>query len=306
LVLGVAFGLPPSTIEPFVHSLRATAYRGRLGLIVAQCTESDLRAFQSLADFTVVIDHDYPRPGPQWLLAAMAWLRRTPGLRRLYPWAFFVWATAGRERESQARWERLEFTFEGLQSLRYKHYHDVIERIAPDAEEILLTDVRDVLFQADPFDREVAELEVVLEDPSMTLDDQPNNRRWLAGLYGPDALVALRGLTASCSGTVAGRRAGILRYLAEMRTAIGWRRRPLGSHDQGIHNYLLRNGQLGEPLIVENGSGRVLTMGGMARVRERSDGTVLNDDGSVPAVLHQYDRDPDRAARLLTRLGGRG
>jgi hypothetical protein len=306
LVLGVAFGLPASAIEPFVHSLRATGYRGRLGLILARCSENDLRAFQSLADFTVVIDELYPLPGPEWLLATMAWLRRTPGARRLYPAVFVAWATAGRERDSHTRWERLEFSLEGLQSLRYKHYYDVIERMAADADQILLTDVRDVLFQADPFDPDVAELEVVLEDPSMTLDDQPNNRRWLAGLYGPDVLVALRGLTASCSGTVAGQRAGILRYLAEMRAAISWRRRPLGSHDQGIHNYLLRNGQFGEPLIVENGSGRVLTMGGMTRVRERSDGTVLNEDGSVPAVLHQYDRDPDRAARLLARLGGQG
>jgi hypothetical protein len=79
-------------------------------------------------------------------------------------------------------------------------------------------------------------------------------------------------------------------------TAIVWRRRPLGSHDQGVHNYLLRTGRL-ETMIVTNGTGRVLTMGGMSHIRRADDGTVLNDNGTIPAILHQSARKPQIGGR---------
>jgi hypothetical protein len=302
LVLGVAAGLPRSAIEPFADSLRATGYAGRFGLVLAQYDDRALDELRSLADFSVVVDAGYPAPRPAWLLQRLKWLRDTPGWRKLYPSAFRAWACAGRERTVRARWERLEFSCEGLQSLRYRHYYEVLQGLAADAQEILLSDLRDVIFQADPFARPLPPLELALEDPSATLTEQPNNRRWLAGLYGERALAGLEGLVVSCSGTVIGRRAGILHYLSEMRDEIAGRRRPLGSHDQGVHNYLLRSGRFGDPAVVANGHGRILTMGAMASVPEREDGIALNADGTVPAVLHQYDRDPARAERLLRRL----
>lgn len=302
LTLGFAAGLPPETIEPFILSLRASGYRGRLGLVVALYGEEDLDRFRALADLVIVADSRYEAPPPQRLTRFLGLMRRTRGVRRVYPAAFTLAALAGRERESQARWGNLEFALEGLQSLRYWHYHNVLQTVARDAEQVFLTDLRDVIFQRDPFDPPVATLEVFLEDLSVTVGSEPFNRRWLEALYGPEAVANIGNLPVSCSGTVIGNRDEILRYLTEMWSEIGWRRRPLGSHDQGVHNYLLRAGRLGHPEIVENGHGRVLTMGKMSRVEEHPAGTVLNDDGTVPAVLHQYDRDPARARRLRAAL----
>jgi hypothetical protein len=70
--------------------------------------------------------------------------------------------------------------------------------------------------------------------------------------------------------------------------------------DQGIHNVLRLEGKLENPIIHANRQGPVLTMGVMQPGDFQSNpaGLVLNEDGSVPAVLHQYDRLPELKKRL--------
>lgn len=301
VVLGFAARLPPSYFEPFVRSLRATGYRGRVGLALGHYSEDDIAAFDALADFTVVVDDAY-KALPPAAVGALRTLRNTRRVRRLYPLAFSLAAASTREKRALDRRDALEFELEGLQALRYAHYYDILQGAASDADQILLTDVRDVLFQADPFEPSVNELEVFLEDSAVTIGAEPHNWRWMVNLYGEPRASAWRDAIVSCSGTVIGPRVQILHYLREMSLAVAWRRRPLGSHDQGVHNYLLRSGRLGSPRIISNGDGRVLTMGAMQRCDRDDDGFVVTRDGSRPAVLHQYDRHPGLAEDLIARL----
>jgi hypothetical protein len=302
LVLGAAFRLPPAHFEPFARSLRATGYGGKFGLIIGGYNDADSQRFDELADFTVRVDALYERPFGHMHRTALHRARHARGLWRTFPLLFYLSSVLGTERGSAKRWQDAEFYFEGLQSLRHSHCYTVLQELAPDAEEILLTDVRDVLFQADPFERPVDGLEVFLEEELRTIKREPWNRRWIRGLYGKRVVDLIGDFTVSCSGTVIGPRAKILHYLREMSEAIAWRRRPLGYLDQGVHNYLLRTGRLGQPNVVRNGYGRVLTLGGMKDCRLQSDGSILNADNTLPAVLHQYDRQPKVADRLLRRL----
>lgn len=303
LVLGFAAGLRPSFLDPFVKSLRATGYRGRLGLVLAHYDAQAQAQLERHADVVLNVGARYADGPDPRLVSALRRLRATRGARRAYPLAFELAAAAGPERASQSRWEALEFHLEGLQALRYGHYYEFIRELAADANQVLLTDLRDVVFQDDPFTRPLAGLEVFLEDPSHTIAAETFNRRWIQNLYGPGRLEVLAAKTVSCSGTVVGTREAILHYLKEMSEAITWRRRPLGPHDQGVHNHLLRSGRLGQVTVVPNGHGRVLTMGGMKEVIRDEGGWVLNADGSVPAVLHQYDRHRRLAEELFTRFG---
>ncbi len=304
LVLGVATRLSPTRVEPFAHSLRATGYRGQLGLVLGQYGEAELRRFEQLADFVIPVDASYQRARPMQLRVLRA-LRETRRVRRAYPVAFRL-ATMARERNALRRWRALEYQLEGLQALRYDHYYDALRDAAPDAKQILLSDVRDVLFQRDPFEPPVRGLEVFLEEPHMTISDDWFTHRWMLSLYGAGRSGELEHEVTSCSGTVIGERAAMLHYLREMSGEIGWRRRPLGSHDQAVHNHLLRAGRLEPVTIVPNGWGRVLTMAQMAHLERDVAGRILNVDGSVPAVLHQYDRHPRLANELLASLGGSG
>lgn len=296
-MLGLAAGLDPALLLPFAESLRNTEYAGRTVFVTAAYSDEQRRVLSGYADLVHDVDHHYASP-PAAAARVVSFIRARAPLQRAYATAFRL-ATMGPERSSLARWRRLEAHFEGLQALRYKHYYDVLRRI-PDADQILLSDVRDVVFQGDPFEPPLEGLEVFLEEPSQRVGADPYNRAWIRHLYGEVVAKELSRHVISCSGTVAGPRAHVLRYLKEMIEAIVWRRRPLGPHDQGVHNFLLRTGALDPATEVRNGFGRVLTMGAMTAVKQDDGGRVLNQDGSIPAVLHQWDRH-DALAHRLTR-----
>lgn len=299
LILGVATALPRPFFEPFARSLSTTAYRGRFGIVLGQYSADAGRSIADLSDFVVAVDDKYDRVN-SLLLGALRVTRNTRRVRRAYP-ALFAAAAARRERGSLSRWRALEYHLEGLQALRYNHYYDIVRR--SDADYILLSDLRDVIFQRDPFDPPPCGLELFLEESHMTIHSEYFTHRWMRALYGATEVAALGDEVASCSGTVIGPRPDMLHYLKEMSQEIIWRRRPLGSHDQGVHNHLLRSGRFGTAVIVPNGHGRVLTMAGMPHVERATTGQVLNYDRSVPAILHQYDRHPQLAAELRASLG---
>ncbi len=303
LVLGCATHLPASVFRPFVHSLRASGFQGRLGLVLGHYPPEQLREFAALADFTVAVSGEYEEVNAR-LVGTLRFLRSRGRTRVLYPAAFAAASRARGGRGAAARWRALELTLEGLQALRYAHYHEIVARAGADVDQVFITDLRDVLFQRDPFDPPLGGLELALEEPRVTIATEPWTRAWMQDVYGAREVAALGAEVVSCSGTTIGRREDMLRYLSAMSQEIEGRWIPFGSHDQAVHNHLLRHGRLGEVTLAQNGRGRVLTMAGMSRVERDGEGRVLNADGTVPAVLHQYDRFRGLAVDLLARLGG--
>jgi hypothetical protein len=75
----------------------------------------------------------------------------------------------------------------------------------------------------------------------------------------------------------------------------------MGSHDQAVHNILVHGGRLSSAAVIPNGYGRILTMGKMSAYRANADGTVQNLDGTIPAVLHQWDRHQQLVAHIEGR-----
>lgn len=296
LVIGAHTRLPAQFIEPFARSLRATGFKGTFAVLAGRCGDEDMTGLRGLADVVVDLDAEYVRPGPM-TLRLLGFLRSTRGFRRTYPTAFQVLARSASERASFQRWSRLEYHLEGLQALRYVHYRRYLSALDPEPDVVMLTDLRDVIFQRDPFDDPVSGLEVYLEDESVRIGHEIFNTRWIRDLYGNAGLEELKDRRVSCSGTVIGTRDAVVRYLSEMISEIVWRRRPLGSHDQGIHNMLVHRERLPFAAVIQNGHGRVLTMGKMNSYATDG-GVVRNLDGTVPAVLHQWDRHQQLAAEI--------
>jgi hypothetical protein len=307
--MGALTRLDPSSLIPFTQSLRQTGFNGRFLVVVGGYDAGARAQLEAIADAVVVVDGDLPAHPPR--LTGFARVAR--GAKRhwtLYEWAFGAVVLLGPPRTRRQRWTGLEFHLEGLQALRYGLYLHALETIAADANQIFLTDLRDVLFQDDPFALPVAGLEVFLEDASQTIGTSPFNRRWIRDVYGRDEQERVARNTVSCSGTVIGDRDSIRSYLEAMRSeverAIRRWQRPLASHDQGIHNWLLYTDRLRGAHVVPNEHGRVLTMGAMSGFRRGADGKVLNADGSVPSVLHQYDRHAAEFADLVRSLTSPG
>ncbi len=173
---------------------------------------------------------------------------------------------------------------------------------------ILVSDLRDVLFQADPFatiedDRRVR---FFLENAAFTHETSLHYAKWLRIFARRSVRDALRDKRLSCCGVTLGGAAEMNAYLAGMEKWI--RRVPpitrqrIGA-DSVAHNVAAWLD--GEGVISENND-LVATMGlephGTYSIN--ADGQImLTAGGHVPPICHQYDRLPDLLA--ASRYAGR-
>lgn len=180
-------------------------------------------------------------------------------------------------------------------ALRYFLYLDFLKSEAADWDRILISDVRDVVFQRDPFAFPWPDgLCCTLEDPSATMGSCPFNSRWVRAHLGEDALQAIADRPVSCSGTTVGDQTSMLAYLEAMTgrllpPSVG---ECMAGYDQGVHNHLIHTGALDGPTLFDN-AGPILTLAqtrGEPTVNGR--GEVLNRAGRTAHLLHQYDRKP--------------
>lgn len=177
-----------------------------------------------------------------------------------------------------------------IQRLRHFAYQQIV-RGNTAVDRILLTDVGDVLFQGDPFPMlPDGRLASFLEDSA--IGTCRHNSAWIRDAYGPARLDELAGRPISCAGTVAGDRESVLRYLDLMCRDIRNDRGSKPSFDQAHHNHLVY-GELADIAIhVENRTGAVQTLHHQQRFEFDRLGRLINIDGRVCPVVHQFNRHP--------------
>lgn len=284
LVIGAAVGYAPTQIQPFLSSLRAAGYAGPVALIVA---------------------HDFPsaRERP---FDGVLWVRRPR------PWA--------------ARWQRrmrrvLASVLGPLREWRLQHdagvpdwalavvrnyHHPSVSRYADyfelvrdsNAQWIVLSDVRDVIFQQDPVaGLSEPALYVSIESIRYTLGSEPFNRKWITRAYGEDTLKRIADAPVSCSGVTLGDRASVLDYLGQMvREIVRLTPRIVFDfgYDQAAHNVILNRAAPPARIIrLHTLESAVATINGTedAELQFDDQGRLLNrDGGQVVAIVHQYDR----------------
>ena len=175
-----------------------------------------------------------------------------------------------------------------------------------DAGHVLLTDVRDVIFQAHPFDPEPAVLELFVEFDDGRLVDHAFNRKHLRALVGDDLAAAVADRPCLCVGTVMGSREGVRRFCRTILMLAAIPRSNVGGAfgaDQAACNLAAHLGLI-EHVVREN-YGRVATIG-LTDPRSLTvrDGAIVNPDGSISAVVHQYDRHAHLMDAVHARWGG--
>jgi len=185
-------------------------------------------------------------------------------------------------------------------SSRFLQYVDFLKNQGVEYDKIMLTDVRDVCFQADPFARIPADqLWMFQEQGPETLGSQPRNRRWVEATFGRKVLRQIAHQPIICSGVTIGGAANILGYLDAMEPEL-IKRTPIYIPDQGIHNAMAYTGAFDHlhPVIVKNGDGPVLTVGLMteAQFQWNAAGQLVDAAGVPYAVIHQFDRHPKLVA----------
>ena len=198
---------------------------------------------------------------------------------------------------------------------RYAIYLDYLRARGGRYDQVMMSDVRDVVFQRNPFDGIASpKCHFFLESASRTIGDDPTNSRWVRGCLAADEAEALARCRISCSGITIGGTAAIMAYLERMAARGGAMPlriyRSIGhGYDQAIHNFLVHLDPAIDGVVVEN-NGHIATMALEPRALYRLDAQarIHATDGRLFPICHQYDRFPDIseavAARYATEDGG--
>lgn len=173
-----------------------------------------------------------------------------------------------------------------------------------DYGQILLTDIRDVVFQGHPFRQAPNGRVLFFLESDRKIGECPINADWMVRAYGQSTLQELAQHPVSCAGTVMGTPDGLLEYLSHMVrhiVAVPPEHRFSGV-DQAIHNYILAKQLVGGTVVVANGLAVMTVPSSVPTgIRLLDNGLIGNPDGSVSEVVHQYDRDPAVNAAVIAR-----
>jgi len=285
-ILTAALGYGAAEIAPLVESLAGSGFDGDL-VVFTSSLQPDAR---DLLREHHAIEVAFPYPSPKGIRpTARYWpiWRKLLAMPLPEPW-----------KDTIAR-KVLHHTY-----LRFILYRDFLRAHRDRYEAILLTDSRDVFFQANPFSSGLENgVHVYLESPKLMIGDCPYHSKWISDLYGSETLDMLAPKPRVCSGTTLGDSASILNYLDLMRRGIFAVQRMNTCGDQAIHNYLFHTGQISNVHAHAIGDGGVITLGNSkyAKLSLNSQGQVLDAQGAIIPILHQYDRVPELLEMVTSR-----
>ena len=186
----------------------------------------------------------------------------------------------------------------------YRHYlyYDFLLRNRDVYENVLLTDVRDVYFQDNPFGFEIRDsLYCALEGHGSTIKTCSFNGPWMRYIYGERVLDEIGHNFISCAGTTWGKIETIIKYLRSMLAEIQKVPDAKIAIDQAIHNYMIYTGQLNDVVFLKNDGGVVLTLSYEKNYIIDNSQKVLVQGNKLVKVLHQFNRYPDLEA-LTNRI----
>lgn len=305
LVLGIATTYRWKDVSHFVISLRQTGFDGDIALLVER-------------KWLQENDYDQFRRYDVRLVEVFSILSRIPERIRRLRFSRPALSIQGKASFFMAQmlggscnhpWLNLAQTwFHPVMSARFFIYRNLIEDIGRSYSHVVLSDVRDVIFQRDPgrWPSE-ASINFFLESPRATVANEPTNARWINHMYGHEALERIGTARVSCAGVLHATRAGITEYLREMTHELARQTAAISGEngfDQGVHNFLLHDGKFPTAAVWENGEGLALNMQGLRpdEWRVTDDGTVCIPSGTVVPVIHQYDRHPNLKESIVRKF----
>jgi hypothetical protein len=192
---------------------------------------------------------------------------------------------------------------------RYAIYLEFLRARLARYDQVMISDVRDVVFQRNPFDGIASpKCHFYLEGAVRTIGEDPTNSRWVRGCFSAYEAERLAACRISCSGITIGGTAAIVAYLelmVERIRLLPWRiYRKIGhGYDQAIHNYLVHLAPEAAGIVVENNR-HIATMALEPRAFYRLDRESLihGPDDHLFAICHQYDRFPDLLKAVEARF----
>lgn len=280
LIMGVAYGYEFEKIRPFVASLKEINFKGAV-VIVADDNMVIPAVYCDCLDIRVVNEKGLRR---SVLLRAV-----NKGLSFPYLRFFVKKALGGINKVNENAFLDAFISVYHVVNARIAFYYKYLKDNKFD--NVFLTDVRDVVFQADPFDNFLGGCNVFNENETITIADCQWNSSWIREGYGEKQLSDIADKEIYCVGTILADYESIMLLLVKMlKACVDWKgRMNIYGPDTGSFNYLIHNGLIDNIVKRKNGD-IVLTVSPETydKIKIEQEGIVYNS--MRPAVIHQYDR----------------
>ncbi len=260
LVMGLAAGYSWETVSVFVLSLRGSGFSGDIVLFFGEDTDATTIAMlrQYGVEFINVGESSpYLRNADEVNYPAGNILKRFPNsvVRILVYYNFLL--------ENKDRYSK-----------------------------VLTTDVRDVVFQRDPFSFDWPnKLCMFFENADLRIGNSNWNAIWMIMGFGVSVFYELKDSPISCFGTVLGPVEEMIPYfermlvrLAKTAVAMYW------GVEQAVHNYIILKREIPDFCTFNSEDGPIITIGRLKCVDRSKQGWCINNKGEVYHVVHQYDR----------------
>lgn len=188
--------------------------------------------------------------------------------------------------------KKVGIILEGNIHIRFRRYYEYVRVLnETKAEQAVICDSRDVVFQKDPFKK--IEKEVVAGIEEKKFGESNILKKWMKEIYGKKVLKKLYSKPIICSGVIMGKKEKLKRLVERMIEEIKkvkeiYMRR---SGDQALLNKLKYLNDI-DLKAYKNGEGPILTIGSsLPKNLENNDkkGEILVE-GKKISILHQYDR----------------
>lgn len=280
----MAVGMNPEQFAPFFISLEKTGYRGDICLCVADLAPAALDFLRARRVNLVPFRKAYLKH---------KWSRLAPVCKPFM-----------KPHQQRQFDEQILLTYLHLHCARHVYYREYLAECGGMYDQIMLADVRDILFQRDPFDFEMFDgLHVFKESVQCPIGKCYSNSTWLREGFGAGVLKQLADKPIYCAGTIFGPPA-VMKNYCEQVLQIFAERRPNLTIDQATHNFIMHTRPPKMWRAFDNDTGPVLTMAKLKpdQFHFNEQGLMTNSTGRVFNTLHQYDRHLDLAPRLMQTL----
>jgi len=300
VIIAAATGYEVNLVLPFVNSLINTGFNGELVLIIYK---HQLKNYKNNFDNVKKIKISYQ-------VSKMGVLH--------FPSQYFGYYKYKVLRRILVLYYNLVFNFPNkylkMYSLnnagfphigRFFEYRKAIQ-VRADLSNILLVDIRDVIFQSNPFNDFMNGLYVGMENNNYKIVDENYNSSWILDAYGEQVLNAMKNQQISCSGVTIGDVESIRSYIDLMINE--FLNFPFGKisnriYDQAMHNKLIFDKKIKNLYLCQPFESPIATLGlfnlDKIPLEKKS---IVNKDGSVIPIIHQYDRHKDLEKLLLEEI----